>query len=185
MTTKPKIGLLPLYIALYYSSSPAMTPVVTAFRDRIAGQLEKEGIDVDVAPVCTVKSEFESAVKAFEKHGCQAIVTLHLAYSPSLESSDVLAKTKLPIIVLDTTPTYSFSPSVDAGDAISYNHGIHGVQDMCNLLLRNGKDFTIFCGHHVYSGVIKEVADACRAVAAAGNLTGMRTAMIGDPFVGM
>ena len=31
------------------------------------------------------------------------IVTLHLAYSPSLESSDLLAATSIPIIVLDTT----------------------------------------------------------------------------------
>ena len=23
-----------------------------------------------------------------------------------------------------------------------FNHGIHGVQDMCNLLLRNGKPFS-------------------------------------------
>ncbi len=31
-------------------------------------------------------------------------MTLHLAYSPSLESSDVVAGTDLPIVVLDTTP---------------------------------------------------------------------------------
>ncbi|MCR5264001.1 MAG: hypothetical protein K6D94_09015 [Clostridiales bacterium] len=185
MSVKPKIGLLPLYIELYYSSSPDMTPVVTKFRDTIAGQLRDEGLDVLAAPVCAVRPEFEAAVKSFEDAGCCAIVTLHLAYSPSLESSDALAKTRLPIIVLDTTPTLSFTPSVDAGPAINYNHGIHGVQDMCNLLCRNGKDFTIFAGHHVYSDVIKQAADACRAAAAAERLKGMKTALIGEPFKGM
>ena len=183
--SKVKVGLLPLYIALYYSSSPAMTPVVNKFRDEIADQLRDEGLDVVAAPVCTVKPEFEAAVKSFEDAGCQAIVTLHLAYSPSLESSDVLAKTKLPLIVLDTTPTLSFTPSIDAGPGIDYNHGIHGVQDMCNLLNRNGKKFDIFVGHHIYSDVIKRAANGCRAAAAAGYLAGTRVGMIGDPFVGM
>ena len=185
MQIRPKVGLLPLYIELYYSSSPKMTPVVTAFRDKIADRLRAEGLDVETAKICSLAHDFEDAVAAFEKDGCEAIVTLHLAYSPSLESSDVLAKTKLPIFVLDTTPTYSFTPSIDAGDGINYNHGIHGVQDMCNMLLRNGKDFSIFTGHYLYSDVIKELSDAVRAYAASKRLSGMKTALIGDPFKGM
>ena len=62
------------------------------------------------APICRVKQEFIDSISLFEREEVDAIVTLHLAYSPSLESADVLARTKKPIIVLNTTPTYDFSP---------------------------------------------------------------------------
>ena len=59
--------------------------------------------------------------------------------------SDALAGTDLPIVVLDTTPGYAFGPTTDPAE-IMYNHGIHGVQDMCNLLIRNGKDGLEYLG---------------------------------------
>ncbi|MFN2352849.1 MAG: hypothetical protein ABR497_12990, partial [Kiritimatiellia bacterium] len=97
-------------------------------------------------PVCRVAPEFRRAVRACEQAGVDALVTLHLAYSPSLESVAALTATELPIIVLDTTPDWNFGPS-QAPAAIMANHGIHGVQDMCNLLLRHGKKFQIEAGH--------------------------------------
>lgn len=57
----------------------------------------------------------------------------------------MLADTRLPIIVCDTTPSYSYGPEQHP-DELMYNHGIHGVQDMFNLLVRNGKPFTIEVG---------------------------------------
>ena len=141
---KPKIGLLPLYIALYDKAAPEMRPAVEGFAREVAGLFEKQGLDVIASPVCTVEPEFKAAVASFEEGGADAIVTLHLAYSPSLESAAVLAATKLPILILNTTPTLSFVPTIEAGDGISYNHGIHGVQDMANLLIRGGKRFRIF-----------------------------------------
>lgn len=102
----------------------------------------------------------------FEKEDVDAIVTLHLAYSPSLESSEVLKRTKLPLIVLDTTPDYEFTPFTYA-DAMLYNHGIHGVQDMCNLLKRNGKAYQVFAGHTDHSDVLDRVAKSARAAMAA------------------
>lgn len=38
------------------------------------------------------------------------------------------------IVVLDTTPTFDYSPAQHPNELL-YNHGIHGVQDMCNLLV--------------------------------------------------
>ncbi|MCK5527492.1 MAG: hypothetical protein KAJ05_10100, partial [Candidatus Latescibacteria bacterium] len=103
---KPKIGLLGLYLELYDHSMPENRPRVNEFYQTIAGEMEKRGIEVITASICRLKPEFASAVKSFEDAQVDAIVTLHLAYSPSLESSDILTETSLPILVLDTTPTY-------------------------------------------------------------------------------
>ena len=181
---KPKIGLLPLYIELYDKALPETRPRVEAFYATIAEELGKRGLEVLTSAVCRVKSEFAAAVKSFEEGQADAIVTLHLAYSPSLESADVLAGTKLPIIVLDTTPAYSYGPNQDP-DELMYNHGIHGVQDMCNLLIRNGKPFQIEAGHWEKSDVLDRVAGWARAARMASAMRTARVGRIGRPFKGM
>jgi L-arabinose isomerase len=179
-----KVGLLPLYIELYDLANPKMRVRIDAFRETIIRELEKRELEVVAAPICRIKPEFEKAVNQFEKEDVDAIITLHLAYSPSLESSEVLARTHLPIIVLDTTPTYNFSPS-QAVEEISYNHGIHGVQDMCNLLIRNKKRFFIEAGHWEKSDVLDRIVGCARAVKLAKNMKTARVGRIGEAFEGM
>jgi len=181
---KPKIALLPLYIKLYDDIWPEARERVDAFYCTIADELEKRGLEVERTQVCRIRPEFEAAVRAFEQTEADAIVTLHLAYSPSLESADVLAATELPLIVLDTTPTLDFGPSQHA-DEILYNHGIHGVQDMCNLLVRNGKRFWIEAGHWAESDVLDRVVEDVKAARIAKRLRNAKVGAIGKPFDGM
>jgi len=170
--SKPKVGLLPLYIKLYDDSWPEMQPRVDGFYRQIVSALGERGLEVDSAPVCRLAPEFKAAIREFEKARVDAIVTLHMAYSPSLESSAALAATSLPIVVLDTTPTYGYGPQQDPAELL-YNHGIHGVQDMCNLLLRNHKAFQIEAGHWEKTDVLDRVAAWARAARLA---TAMRQA---------
>jgi len=137
---KPRVGLLPLYLELYDIKRPERRPRIEGFYEQIAAALTDRGLEVSTVQVCRLKAEFNAAIRKFEDDAVDAIVTLHLAYSPSLESSEALASTSLPLVVLDTTPAYSYGPGQDPAE-VSYNHGIHGVQDMCNLLIRNGKPF--------------------------------------------
>lgn len=178
------IGLLPLYIELYDKTAAKSRPRIDAFYREIAAAFEARGLTVQTAPVCRLKPEFAAAIRSFEKAGVDAIVTLHLAYSPSLESSAALAATALPLIVLDTTPTFDFSPAQSA-DEIMFNHGIHGVQDMCNLLLRNGKPFQIEAGHWQKSDVLDRVQGLVRAARVAAAHRRARVGCIGAPFEGM
>ena len=182
--SNPKIGLLPLYVALYDETSPKRRVWLEGFYQQICMELRFRGIDVVEADTCRIKPEFEKAVADFEAADVDAIVTLHLAYSPSLESSDVLKNTRLPIIVLDTTPHYEFDYTISS-DKVGANHGIHGVQDMCNLLIRNGKDFQIFAGHWDNSTVLDDVASAAKGAKMAKSMKNAKVGHLGGPFVGM
>ena len=153
------IGLLPLYIELYDQSTPEMRPRIERFAESIATAFEQRGFRVVRVPICRLHKEFETAVRTIEDEKADCIVTLHLAYSPSLESDDVLAGTSLPIVVLDTTDTYEFCDPED----ILYCHGIHGVMDMCNLLHRHNKPFTIAAGHWKKSDVLDRTAALIRS----------------------
>jgi L-arabinose isomerase len=178
------VGLLPLYLKLYDDTSPEHRPGVERFRDTISAELEKRGLHVVAAPVCRVADEFTAAVRAFESAGADAIVTLHLAYSPSEESAPALAASALPVIVLDTTPTFDFGPLQNPAE-IMYNHGIHGVQDLCNLLIRHGKPFQIEAGHWEHSDVLDRVVKRAQAARMVNSLHAARVGKIGGSFKGM
>ncbi len=183
--TRPKIGLLPLYLKLYDDlDDGSRRRKVEEFPRRISAELVRRGLEVVAAPVCRIEKEFAAAVKKLEAEKVDALVTLHLAYSPSLESSAVLARTRLPIIVLDTTPTWSYAPDQDP-DELMYNHGIHGVQDMCNLLMRNGKPFLIEAGHWERSDVLDRVAALAVPARMATAMRRGRVGMLGTAFKGM
>ncbi|MBN1838151.1 MAG: hypothetical protein JW820_20000 [Spirochaetales bacterium] len=182
--SKAKIGLLPLYLKLYDDRMPQHRPRMELFYNQIVGELGRRGLEVLTSPLCRVQPEFETAVAGFERGGAEAIVTLHLAYSPSLESADALSRTELPLIVCDTTPTFAYGPDQDP-EELMYNHGIHGVQDMCNLLLRRGKGYHVEVGHWEKSDVLDRVARRVLAARAAYRMRHLTAGLIGEPFQGM
>lgn len=180
----PKIGLLPLYVELYDRTTPEVRPDIDAFHKKVGDTLTAQGLEVVNVPVCRLAPEFAAAIAEFEKQDVDAIVTVHLAYSPSLESEKALAATKLPIIVMDTTPDYTYDQHTDPS-ALMLNHGIHGVQDMCNRLIRNGKRFKVCAGHMEHSDVVKQVVNAAKAAVVARELGRARVGLVGEPFAGM
>ncbi len=179
-----KIGILPLWLKLYDDCWAHVRPDVERFIETITEEYKKRGAEVVTAPICCLSPDFKEAVNSFESAQVDAVITLHLAYSPSLESSDVLAGTELPIIILDTTQDVDFGFDQDA-TAIMFNHGIHGVQDMCNLLIRNNKQFMIEAGHWQESDVIDRTVTLVKGCRAAKALRQSRVGIVGKPFKGM
>ena len=185
MMKKIKIGFLPLYIKLYDDSGLQMIrDRLEPFYEKMAKDFETKGFEVVRTPFCCVKAEFEKAVSEYENSGVDVIVTWHAAYSPSLESIDVLAATKLPIVVLDTTETLDFSPTQDP-DEILMNHGIHGVMDMTNMLKRFGKEYAIVAGHYPTTDVLDRACRLVKAAAGAVSLAGTKVGTVGGSFDGM
>jgi L-arabinose isomerase len=184
MNEQPRAGLLPLFLELYDRVNPGAREFLQKFLREVADGLGARGLEIRTAPVCRLEPEFAAAVGDFERSGVDALVTLHLAYSPSEESIGPLSQSRLPIVVLDTTPDPEFGPDVDPS-RIMYNHGIHGVQDMANMLRRRGKRFEIVAGHWRESGVLDRCADLVRAARAAARFGSTRALRIGDSFRGM
>ena len=182
---KIKIGFLPLYVKLYDDGAPNMRLRIDAFANEIFEMLKvREDVEIIKSDICRLEGEFAEAINCFEKEKVDSIVTLHLAYSPSLESEKILKNTNIPIVILDTTPNFAFTDDEDTV-SISYNHGIHGVQDMCNLLIRNNKQFYIEAGHYAESDVVERVINRVRGIKAARNFKNAKVGTIGGEFAGM
>ncbi len=184
MMEKPRIGLLPLYLELYDKTSPKKRPEAERFAVSIADMLSTEGVNVVRAPVCRLKKEFKKEITKFKQENVDAIVTLHLAYSPSLESSEALSESGLPVIIFDTTPDAKFGYSQDPG-RIMFNHGIHGVQDMCNMLGRNKTAFSVVAGHWKNAEAVSRLLQNIYSAKISASFRKSRTGIIGRPFKGM
>jgi len=152
---KYKIGFLPTYMQLFDENVPQMKKNCEVFTSDISKKLEAL-FKVIKTPIVKVKADFKKAVELFEKESVDAIITLHLAYSLSGEAAEALSETSLPIIILNTTPDHYFGPGHDPA-RILYNHGIHGVQDLCNILTRNSKNFFIEAGHWERSDIFERI----------------------------
>ncbi len=181
---KLKVGLLPLYVRFYDEVLPDLAAKVEPFVGRVQAGLAAAGAEILVAPVGRVRADFAAAVTSFEAAGVDAIVTLHLAYSPSLESAEVLAATALPVVMLDTTPDRCFGRDVDPARLIT-NHGVHGLQDLASVLRRLGKPYRVVAGHLDDGEVIPRCMNLVRAACAAKALRSMRALRIGGVFPGM
>ena len=176
-----KIGLLPFYIELYDKCSPKFSQPARDFAKKIAAELRKRGLEVFEVETCRLEAEFDEAVKQIEAAGCTAIATLHLAYSPSLEAIGALSRTELPVVVIDTTPDFDFASPAQ----IMPNHGIHGVQDFCNLLLRHRKPFLISAGHWEKSDCLDRAVKNLAVATMAYEMSHIRVGKIGGDFKGM
>ena len=64
-----KIGLLPLYLALYDNHCQEAAAKARTFIEVIAGELTARGFEVVKSPACRLKDEFADAVKLFEEIG--------------------------------------------------------------------------------------------------------------------
>ncbi|MDD3545994.1 MAG: hypothetical protein PHG96_11655 [Kiritimatiellae bacterium] len=181
---KPVVGLLPFYLKLYDDHQPERRNGFSAFLRRITDQLERCGIEVRTAPVCRVESEFQGAIKTLEQDGADCIVTLHLAYSPSLEALEAFCGTRLPIIILDTTMDADFGLAVDPA-RIMYNHGVHGVMDFASMLRRRRRHYDIVAGHDSDPSLFKRVTEKVNAAVIANALRGSKVLRVGHTFAGM
>ena len=184
---KIKIGYLPMYPKLYDDGNPRRRDPLVNYMNMLIGMLESQGFEVVCADeVCRLKEEFERAAAKFNADDeIVAVVTQHLAYSPSLMAIDALMSLKAPIVVFDTTPDYELVSAAVYAERTFPNHGIHGVQEMCSMLKRRGRDYKIVAGHALHGDVVNRLCGILRGAAAAKAFRNVRVGLAGGEFEGM
>ncbi|NQU41958.1 hypothetical protein HQ520_01640, partial [bacterium] len=184
MDRLPKVGLLLHFLKLYDDLGLGARQELERFAARVAEDLRSRGLDVVMTPVSRIQSEFAQSIEILEKEGVDLIISLHLAYSPSLESIDVICKTRTPLLILDTTPDPSFNQD-QAPSRILFNHGIHGVQDFACMLRRRRRPYRIVAGPSTSGDLFDRAAENARGALAAKVLRNARVLRVGPPFEGM
>jgi len=183
-SVRPKVGVLALTLELYETLAPPLRPSREKWlREQALPSL------ADVADVVFDKAVFrredvEAQVASLQAQGVDALLVILLTYSPSQIALPALARTHLPICVWNTQELTAVDGQFTS-DAMIDNHGVHGTQDLCNVLGRSGVRFEYVTSHLRDDGATDALADFFVAAAAVRKLQSMRVGLLGYPFPGM
>jgi len=181
---RPRIGLLALTLELYETLSPGRRASREAWlRTAVIPGLEPQ-LDVRFTRTVFRREDIEATVADYEAAGVDALLVILGTYSPSQLSLPALKRTRLPILIWNTQELRGLDSTFTPAAMID-NHGVHGTQDLANVLTRSGIPF-----HYVTSPDndpcgIQELTDFFAAAAAVKRLQSARIGLIGYPFPGM
>ncbi len=180
---KPKLTVLPLIMEQYDAWCPELRPAQEPFLRRVMAFLECCGAATSPG-ICSTRAGVEAAVAQAETGGADLLVVVLLSYTPSLIALPALARTRLPVLLLNTTPRADMGPDIGASDYLE-NHAIHGVQDFANVLLRAGRRPWIVSGHLSDPALGPKVEAHAAAAAAARLWRSLRVGRVGAIFPDM
>lgn len=181
---RPKIGLLALTLDLYEALAPGLREERAEWlRREIVPALEQVA-DVVFDKAVFLRTDIEAQVGRFETEGVDALLVVLLTYSPSQLALPALKRTRLPIVVWNTQELLAVDDHFGV-PAMMANHGVHGTQDLCNVLLRSGVDFEYVTSHVSDEEATRVLEDFFCAAGAVGRLRRARLGLIGYPFPSM
>jgi L-arabinose isomerase len=179
---KAKVGLLGLMLELY-DLYPELKPKMAAFAEELVDTLSPFA-EVDFPGVCNTRDQVGQAVAGFEADPVDLVIVVLLTYAPSHIALPALRRTPLPILILNTQRLFAITEDTSSSDTTE-NHGMHGVQDLCNVLVRTGRAFHLVTGHYQDGATLAEVKSWCDAARTVRFLRQLRIGLIGYPMEGM
>jgi len=181
--SRPKVGLLGLMLEAYDYSFPQLRKAAEEFAALLQQEFGRFA-QVHWPGICNTRALVDAAVSGFEQEGVDLLVVVLLTYAPSLIALPALRRTKLPVLILNTQRAYSVPANAPA-DILVENHGMHGVQDLANVLLRAGVPFALVTGHYRDERLLQELREYCAAAKAAKAMRGCRIGLLGYPMQDM
>jgi L-arabinose isomerase len=183
-TRKPRVGLLAVTLELYEQLAPGLREQREQWlRSRVVPALASVA-DVQFTRAVYRREDVETIVADCERAGCDALLVVCLTYAPSQILLAALKRTRLPILVWNTQELQAVDDTFDA-DGIAHNHGVHGTQDLANVLLRSGVAFEYVTSHLSDADGMKGLEDFFVSAAAVAGLRSCRLGLLGYPFPGM
>ncbi len=183
-TLRPKIGLLALTLELYETLLPDLRASREAWlRRSVLPALQKQA-DVIFERAVFQRHDIEAAVTGFEAAKVDALLIILTTYSPSQLTLPALQHTRLPIVIWNTQELLAVDNSFSLQNMVD-NHGVHGTQDLANVLTRCGIRFHYVTSPDNGTAGLEELGDFFAAAAAVNRLRSARIGMIGYPFPGM
>jgi L-arabinose isomerase len=179
---KARIGLLGMMTQLY-EAWPEIKPMLAAFGEELVETLSPFA-EVAFPGVCTTRQQVDEVVAGFEASGKDLLLVVLLSYAPSHIALPALQRTPLPILILNTQELQAITQDTRAADTTK-NHGMHGVQDLANVLLRAGRAFQIVTGHYQDERLLAEVKSWCDAARTVRFMREMRIGLMGYVMEGM
>ncbi len=182
-SVKPKIAFIGLSSEFYEKNLPDSMNGLKDFSRELRIVLERIA-EVVHHPLACSEEDMERAFSKFNREGVDGVILIFLSYSTSLSLLPVLKKYSLPILIWNTQRIEEITSDFSRNDLFN-NHGMHGVQDLCSVLNREGISLSLITGHFLDKKTLEEVAAWCKTVQAASTLRKINIGRIGGTFKDM
>jgi len=178
-----KAGLLGLMLDLYDRTDPGLRKIQERFASCIKDILQ-QSVQIVYTGIANKKQEVSSAVERFEREGVSIIIVVHFSYAPSLISAESLIRTGIPILIWNTQKMERISANYSDRELLE-NHGMHGVQDLANVLGRSRRKFILVTGHWKDRDTLENIKRWIDAGQVVSTMKNSRVGLIGHTFPGM
>jgi L-arabinose isomerase len=180
---RPRIGVLGIMQELYDAMLPGITERQDAYLRALASGLDGVA-DTVVAPAARTRDDIEAQVAELERQGVDGLLVVNLTYGPGLRFTRAAANTSLPLCLANVQPEPDVTDAWDMAD-LTYNQGIHGIQDTANVLVRAGRHFHVVTGDWHTPEFAASVGTWARAAAAVSRWRRLKVAIFGGTMNGM
>ena len=178
---RPKVGLLALTLEFYETLAPDLRGTREAWVRRALLPVLEPHAEVLFDRAVYQREAIESMIEGFERQGVDAVLVILLTYSPSQLTLPGLLRTRLPLVIWNTQELRSVDAAFTVAAMID-NHGVHGTQDLANVLTRSGVRFHYVTSEADDCAGLADLGDFFAAAAAARRLRSARVGLLGHPF---
>lgn len=160
---KPVIGLLGIMQELYDNTLPGITKRQEGYAREVAARLDGVA-DVKFPKAARCRADIEEVLEIFAREKVDGIMIINLVYGPGLRLVNAFRDLSTPLMLANIQPEPGVTKKWNMDD-LTYNQGVHGMQDTANSLLHLDKTFTVFTG----DWKSQEFVDAFETFAAAAH----------------
>jgi L-arabinose isomerase len=176
--TRPRIGLLGLMQELYDDMIPGITQHQEEYVKQVVSKLSPS-LDIYFPGAARNRKDIETYTKEFHDKEMAGIIVVNLVYGPGVNLVRALQNNRLPLLLANIQPEESVSLDWDMND-LTYNQGIHGMQDTANTIIRTiGDNFSIITDDWRSDSFEQYVSDWSKAAQTAAELKKMKIAWFG------
>jgi L-arabinose isomerase len=145
--TRFKMGLVPVMIDLYNRLVPGVKDKYEGFLHDVVRSLDDTRVEVVCEGMACTENEIRAACRRCEEAGSDLLVLSHVAYCESGIILPGVTESRLPLLLWPAQPLQRLVAEEYTSEAMMMNHGVHGTQDLANLLRRKGRPHGILHGH--------------------------------------
>jgi L-arabinose isomerase len=177
-STKPKIGLLALMQELYDDMIPGITKHQEAYASEIVKKLSPR-INLVFPKAARNRKDIETIVSNFNNQDLDGIMVINLTYGPGTNLVRALQYNNLPLLLANIQPERTVTKAWNMND-LTYNQGIHGMQDTANTVLKTiGDNYTVVTDDWRSADFESFVYDWGKAAQTAKKMKSMKIAWFG------
>jgi len=184
-TPKLRVAILSGILELYNRCWPQTKQRLQVFIEETAERLRGQGFEVSTGAAVSSAEQAKEVCKKVSAERCDLLAVSLSLYCPSGVLQEALKETDMPVLLWPAQGMYELTPQSYDPETIALNHGVHAVQDIANVLGRNGKAFGVIHGHVEQEDFLEDFRSWAQAGRAIGAMRRAKPVQIGGHFEDM